>query len=507
MSSRRFVFGSHVFDVDRERLTRDARPLAVGARGMALLGTLLAARGKAVDKSQLMEAAWPGLAVEESNLSVQIAALRKLLGPAPDGTAWIETVPRVGYRFAGEVASEESPSAGLDPVTPRARIAVVPFDNVSGDPKQEYFVDGITDDIITALSRFRWFLVAPRGSSFAYKGLGKDPKAIGSDLGVPFLVEGSVRRAGHRVRVTADLVEVASGTTVWSEQYNIEDSEIFAVQDAIAERVAGAVEPELLRRDSIRVAHHTGNLTAWDLVRQGTWNFHKVSKPTHVEARRLFSAACALDEALAEAQFWRARVNAGLVAYGWSTDAEADLREGLEAALRAIYLDGQNPYSHYALAIISVYSDRQPQAVLAAERAIDLSPSFALGHLVLGMSQLFSGDAKAAIGPLAHGLGLNPHDPQNPVWFNLLALAHFFSGDTVGSLDTARAALKIRPDSKPLLLTLACCYAARGEWDNARSTARLAGDVQVNANDALEPMRRHNPEWDSRLRALLERAR
>src|SRR5690606_1294373 len=121
-------------------------------------------------------------------------------------------------------------------------------------------------------------------------------------------------------------------------------------QDAIAERVAGAVEPELLRHDAIRVAHHTGNASAWDLVRRGTWNFHKVTRDTHLEARRLFREACGLDAALAEAQFWRARVSAGLVAYEWSSDPENDRLEGLDAALRAIYLDSQNPYSHYALA-------------------------------------------------------------------------------------------------------------------------------------------------------------
>ena len=171
------------------------------------------------------------------------------------------------------------------------------------------------------------------------------------------------------------------------------------------------------------VSHHTGNASAWDLVRRGTWNFHKVTSATHLEARRLFRQACELDRSLAEAQFWTARVNAGLLAYGWSSDPDRDRLEGLDAALRAIYLDGQNPYSHYSLAIISAYSSRLHQAVLASERAIDLSPSFALGHLVLGMAHLFAGNANGAIEPLAYGLRLNPHDPQNSVWFNLLALA------------------------------------------------------------------------------------
>jgi TolB-like protein len=473
---------------------------------LALLAALLAAGGRAVDKSELMDAAWPGLAVEESNLSVQIAVLRRLLGPAPDGAAWIETVPRVGYRFAGNAIVEGGVPTTSEPKdnSPRLSIAVVPFQNVSGDPEQEYFADGITDDIITSLARFRWFSVASRGTSFAYKGLSKDSKTIGRDLGVAFLLEGSVRRTGPGVRVTAQLVEGINGTTVWSEQYNVEDAEIFAVQDAIAERVTGAVEPELLRHDSIRVAHHTGNLSAWDLVRRGTWNFHKVTKTTHLEARRLFREACLLDGLLAEPQFWTARVNVGLVAYGWSNDPESDRREGLDAALRAIYLDGQNPYSHYSLAMISVYSDRLPQAMLAAERAIDLSPNFALGHLVLGMAHLIQGNAKIAIGPLAHGLGLNPHDPQNAAWFNMLALARFFAGDAAGALDTARTALKTRPDSRPLTLMLAYCHAANGHWDDARRTAQLAATLRQDARDPLEPLlRQHQPAWERHVQDLL----
>lgn len=492
-----YRFGSFVLDAGRGRLSRDGRPLAVGARGLALLAALLAAGGRVVDKSQLIDAAWPGLAVEESNLSVQVAMLRKLLGPAPDGAAWIGTVPRVGYRFAGELAATPETS-------PHVSIAVLPFVDVGGDRAQEYFVDGITDDLITALARFRWFAVASRGTSFAYKGQGRDPRTIARELDVAFLVEGSLRRTGPRTRVTAQLVEASRGTTVWSEQYDVEDIEIVAVQDAIAEQVAGAVEPELLKHTGLRVAHHTGNLTAWDLVRQGTWHFHKVGKPTHIEGRRLFREACARDPQLAEAQFWRARVNAGLVGYGWSDDPDADRREGLDAALRAIYLDGQNPYAHYGLAIVSAYSDRLPQAILAAERAIELSPSFALGHLVLGLAHLFGGDAPSAIAPLAHGLHLNPHDPQNPVWFNLLALARFFSGDRPSALETVRTALRTRPDSRPLTLTLACCHAALDHPDEARRAAALAHTLPAETPDALGPFRQHNPHWSRQLDELLE---
>lgn len=196
-----------------------------------------------------------------------------------------------------------------------------------------------------------------------------------------------------------------------------------------------------------------------------------------------------------------ARVCAGLVGYGWSSDPEGDSREGFDAALRAIYLDSQNPYTHYSLAIISANSGRFPQAELAADRAIELSPSFALGHLVLGMARLFGGDADGAIAPLTHGLQLNPHDPQNAFWLNLLALAHLFAGDTRGAMDAARVGLKLRPDSSILATTLNRCLVANGDTNRAQ-VMKPARSLPGGTSDGLGPLRDHNPDWKRYLLSL-----
>ena len=204
---------------------------------------------------------------------------------------------------------------------------------------------------------------------------------------------------------------------------------MFAIQDEIAERVAGAIEPELLKSQGAEAAaRHTGNMTAWDLVRRGTWHFHHITREHHLKARELFREACELDPELPEAHIWLARVNAGIVPYGWSQSPAADQQEGLESALKAIHLDERNPYAHYALAIVSNYSNQLEQAIKAARKAIAISPSFALGHLGLGMALLFSGRALEATAPLEQGLRLSPYDPQNFVWLNILALAHLFAG-------------------------------------------------------------------------------
>ncbi|MBB2718829.1 UNVERIFIED_ORG: TolB-like protein [Rhizobium etli] len=508
MNTQHLAFGHFEFIAENGCLLRDDRPVAIGARGASLLAVLLAAQGGVVSKSALMDAVWPGLAVEESNLSVQIAALRKLLGPASDGGEWIVTVPRLGYRFSGRV---ESASDGADSgwharAEPNPGIAVLPFENLGGDTEKQYLADGIADDLIIALTRFRWLRVASRGASFARWNGSRDPRAVGHELGVNFLVDGAIRYTGDRIRISVHLADAAKGATVWSEHYDLQLAEIFAVQDAIAERIAAAVEPELLLRHGLAVAPHTGNITAWDLVRQGTFNFHKVSQPTHLLARRFFREAAELDPMLPEAQIWRARVNAGLVAYGWTDDPAADGQEGLSAALRAIYLDARNPYSHYALAIVSAYTGRADQAILAAERSIELGSSFALGHLVLGMARLFSGDAAGARKPLSRGLELNPHDPQNGVWFSLLMLARFFSDDVEGALEVGRAALKARPDWPALMRIQACCCMAVGNIEQARRFAAAANGIPESAGDALGPFRDGNQPWATRLSGLLQEA-
>ncbi len=505
MQRRGIAFGPYVLDLNRRLLLREGQPIAVGHKGLLLLEALLRKPGETVTKPELMDAAWPDMAIEESNLSVQMAALRKLLGPPPDGGAWIVTVPRVGYRFAGplnstEQAPPQEPGESEPEPGRRPTILVLPFRNIGGDHAQDYLVDGITEDVIVALTRFRWFSVIARNTSFALRGKSVDTAKLGADaggeLGIDYLVEGSVRTSGQRVRIAAQLIAAASGAHVWAERYDLELTELFAIQDEIAERVAGALEPELLKTVSVLgAARHSGNMTAWDLVRRGTWHFHHVTREGHVMARELFRQACTLDRESPEAHLWIGRVNAGILAYGWSETPDDDAREGTDAALAAIRLDEKNPYAHYALAIIAVYGNALDRAIPAAERAIELTPSFALGHLVLGMARLFKGQASEAIAPLERGLRLNPYDPQNFAWINILALAHLFSGSPDQAFDCAMKAQKVRPGWRPIFETLAVCHVALGRPAEARRTIAEMSKLEKLAGDALAPLFAGNPRW------------
>jgi adenylate cyclase len=409
------------------------------------------------------------------------------------------------YRVRLSGAAED-PRPAL-PLPDKPSIAVLPFQNMSGDREQDYFADGITEDIITALSRFRWFFVIARNSTFVYKGKAIDVKQVARELGVRYVLEGSVRKAASRVRISAQLIDASTGTHLWAERYDRDIADIFAVQDEITEQVAGAIEPELLKSEGSAAIRRTDNLSAWDLVRQAMWYFHQVSRDTHLQARELCRRAIKIDPTLPDGYIWLARVSNGIVAYGWSGDPAADLHEGIQAALRAVQLDERNPYSHYGLAIISVFSGALDQAIRAAEKAIEISPSFALGHLVLGMAQLTCGRAAEAIVPLEHGLRLSPFDPQNFVWFRALALALYFAREQARALEAAKRALKVRPSWRPTLETVVLCCMALDHKEEVKIFVEQMRHLEKPAVDMLDhQLKKNNPQWAREISLMLRKA-
>lgn len=508
--SAKLAFGPFVLDIEHGTLFRDGRPVAVSSKGIQLLQALLDAPGRVLSKADLMEAAWPGMAVEESNLSVQIAALRKQLGAAPDGGNWITTVPRVGYRFAGPVHTcSTAPDAAVRRAADsleRSSIAVLAFANMSGSPDQQYFGDAIANDIITALTRFKWFSVVARNSSFAFRDSSIDVREIAKRLGARYVVEGSHRQVGHRIRITAQLIDAATGSHIWAERYERDVADVFVIQDEITDSIIGAIEPVLLNTES-RMAHVAGDVegkTAWNLVRRGVWQFHKVERESHLKARDLFRSAAALDPELAEAHLWLARVSGGIVLWGWTDEPEPACQEGLTAAFTAVHLEEKNPYAHYGLAITSCAAGEFEQARRAALRAIDLSPGFALGHLVLGMAMLYSGRATEAKPSLEHGLRLNWSDPHNVAWLDLLALAHLFTGSTAEAVQAATQALHLRPTWQVALETMAICCAAADQTDVARRCLEVLQRGSAYRSDLLAPLKAYNPAWRAEVERLMQ---
>ena len=254
MRGLRFAFGPFVLDPGAGTLLRGDDPVAVGYRGIKLLEALVGRPGDIIGKGDLMDAAWPGMAVEEGNLTVQISQLRKLLGPPADGGEWIVTVPRIGYRFLGSVEKRGDATRKPLPLPDKPSIAVLPFANIGNDPRQESFADGLTEDLITDLSRTAGLFVIARNSAFSYRGKPMDVRAIAEDLGVRYLLTGSARRAAGRVRINAQLVDADSGDHLWAERFDRSLVDIFAVQDEVTARIVEALLGHLRAPDDRRVA-------------------------------------------------------------------------------------------------------------------------------------------------------------------------------------------------------------------------------------------------------------
>jgi TolB-like protein len=511
MTHRRLDFGCFSLDAERGELMRQGTaPVNIGRRAAALLQRLLQAEGRLVAKAELIDFAWPGAVIEDSNLSVQIAALRKALDQGDGAGRWIVTVPRIGYRFAGPPVAETVVAARAATPNPdsdrRPSIAVLPLANLSGDTGQQYFADAVTEEIITALTRFRWFHVLGRNVSFRLGGAAT-VEAI-RELGIDYLLEGSVQRSSSEVRIAARLLEAASGRLLWGDRFELEAGESFAVQDRIATAVAAAAEPELLKSESAVAARRRrlGSESALDVVYQGMWLFHRVGRDTHLRARTLFRQALELDPELPEANVWLGRVNAGIVAYGWSSDVAADLAEGVAAAEHAVRLDERNPYAHYALAITTAYTREFERSARASRAALAVNPSFALGHLVLGMAELYAGRPETAVEAFGRGLELNPHDPQNFVWLDLLALAWLFLGDPAEAQACAERSLVLRPGWCVSNELLACARATLNDIAGARAALAATTDHDRPLSALIRPLLESHPAWRRRMATLLQRA-
>jgi TolB-like protein len=294
-------------------------------------------------------------------------------------------------------------------------IAVLPFDNMSGDPEQEYFADGITEDLITALSKIRWFFVIARNSTFRYKGQAVDVPELGRELGVRYVLEGSVRKGGNRVRITVQLIDAASGRHVWAERYDRELDDVFALQDEMTETIVRAIEPELGSVERERAMRKSpGNLDAWEMLQRGLWHHYRFTKEDNAQAQVCFRRAIEADPnfaqslaALAHARYWDAL-------FAFVGDTEAALAEGLEYARKAVLLDDREPFAHFALGRVQSLRGELDAAISALRQAIERNPNFAHAYYGLGLTLVFDGRPSEAVEQIDTAIRLNPRDPS--IW-------------------------------------------------------------------------------------------
>jgi adenylate cyclase len=333
------------------------------------------------------------------------------------------------YQMAGKKSEVGGPGAAI-PSPPgfddRRAIAVLPFVNFSGDPEQEYFADGITEDIIAMLAGWRAFPVISRHSTFTYKGKTVDIKKVGGELGVRYVLEGSVRKSGRRVRVTAQLIRADTGHHIMAERYDRNLTDLFELQDEIVSAIAGAIEPELLKFERDRIAErpqHSGD--AYELYQRGVWHHYRHTRPDNIAAQDFFRRALEIDPDYPQAAAALAIAVCNAAYLGWAEDAERNYEEAFELAGHAVALDARYPNARFALGLVCMWTSRPERAMSAFEEAIRLNPSFAAACVLLGQMYLYRDRPAEAIRLAEKGIRLSPTDPRLFMWLPALAGAHY----------------------------------------------------------------------------------
>jgi adenylate cyclase len=365
----------------------------------------------------------------------------------------------------------------------RPAVAVLPFENLSGDADQEYFADGLTEDIITALSLWRSFPVIARNSTFAYKGLSADIRSVGEELRAQYVVEGSVRKSGVRVRVTAQLIESNSGHHVWAEKFDRDLVDIFELQDEISLRIAAAVSPELERNEQKRLAaSQPRDLDAWDCVQRGMSRFYDLTKEGIEAARDLFRQALELDPNYAEAFAAIADSHAADLTLGHLESRDEAQSALMNAARKAVTLDPTHSTAQLMLSFAYAWTDQEDLAITTAEKAIELNPSNALGYSHLGTVLDLSGRHDEGIARLEQSLRLNPNEPfRTHVHLTFLARALMTVRRYEDAVASARKAISLRAVYPPAQYLLAVSLGHLGRCSEARAE--------------LEKIEREQPEF------------
>jgi adenylate cyclase len=355
------------------------------------------------------------------------------------------------------------------PLPDKPSIAVLPFQNMSRDPEQEYFADGIVEDIITALSRIRWLFVIARNSSFTYKGHAVDVKQVGRELGVRYVLEGSVRKGGNRLRITGQLIDALTGVHLWAERYDRDLSDIFAVQDEIAASVAAVIEPALAAAEQERVLRKPPErLDAWEAFQRGLWHFHKYRPEENKTALAFFSQAIALDPNFAPGHYGHA------LALQWdiwhfSTRPFLEV-QGMarEEAHIAVSLDDNDATAHAVLAHMMMWGSEWEAAIAEARTAVALNPNSAFVISMLGCVLGFGGYREEALERLQQAMRASPHDPLIWLWLVWRGILQFLSRDFVAALQTLRQVARLRPGYAVIYEYIAASLAYLGRSDEAR---------------------------------------
>lgn len=488
-----FCFGNCEIDVDRRELRQGGTAVHVQPQVFDLLVYLLDNRGRVVSRDDIIGSVWGDRIVSELTLTSRINAARTAIGDSGEQQNLIRTIARKGFRFVADVQTRarESGSAvgGLASIgmhkevsraVDRRSIAVLPFVNMSDDRQQEYFSDGISEDIMSALSRLRWFFVIARNSSFLYKGKSAPIKQVAEELGVAYVLEGSVRKSGDRVRITAQLIDVATGSHIWAERYDRSLLDVFAMQDEITNAIVSAIEPQLYAAEDFHARRKPPNsMDAWDLVMRALSHYWRVTRQDNMVAQALLEKAIAIDPNYGQALGLLATSHSFAAHMGWEDMAIA-APKAEKAALAAINIDSEDPWAHTALAGVYLARRRIEDALAEFEVALRLNPNFSLAQGFYGLALTYTGRWQEADAAARRALRLSPRDPFSAIYFGVAAYAQFTGRNYDEAIALSREAIRERGDFVGALRVITAAAGMAGHADIAASSLRELRRTQPN---------------------------
>jgi TolB-like protein/Tfp pilus assembly protein PilF len=465
-----YKFADCELDIERRELRRAGTAVAIEPQVFGLLCHLVANAGRVVSKDELNEAVWSGRVVSDSALSSRVKSARAAIGDDGKAQSLIRTVHGHGFRFVGTVdrsVGETMPSQGSARETPV--VAVMPFENLSGDAKEDYFADGMTADIIATLAKHRWLTVLARNATSRFKGADATVAEIARETGAHYLVEGSVRHSGQRVRVSVQLIDASSGSCIWSERYDRQSEDIFDIQDDITQTVSARIEPEIGYEERRKITSAVGSrdLRAWEWFHLGTSHLFRFSAADNLKAQEYLQKAREQDPDFAAAHAWWAYAVVLGTVY-WDTEpSAAQFDEALAATSRALASDSRNAVFYALKARVQLARGEYEGAIEGNRIAIELNPSFAAAYCGLADSLTYLGQCDEAVERFEKAIALSSNDPQRWAFYTYGALAHIFRGDYARAIEWADHAAAIPNRQYWTLAHKAVALALLGKTDEA----------------------------------------
>jgi adenylate cyclase len=480
----RYFFEEYAFDTVRRELHRGTDVVSVAPQVFDLLDYLIRNRERVVSKDDLINAIWNGRIVSEAALTTRLNVARCAIGDSGEEQRLIKTLPRKGFRFVGTVREAQGPAGEVtdEPQEPRKpaltlpdkpSIAILPFTNLSSDPEQEYFADGMVEEIITALSRFKWLFVIARNSSFTCKGKAVDIKEVGRRLGVRYVLEGSVRKASGKVRITGQLIDAVTGVHIWADRFERDLTDIFALQDEVTVAVVSAIQPKLLQTEiGMATRRRPENLTAYDFYLRAMQQFYLTTREGVAEAIRLAHRALELDPRFGLVAAMAGASHTRNVLWGYAVDPQFDRKEAVRLCRLALSVDDSDPDTLAWASVISAYmvGDHE-SAIEIADRAVALNPNSHQAWGCRGWVYRAAGLPEEAVRSFERAIRRSPVDPRLHLAFGGMGMALIELGRFDEAIVAGKKAQRQNPSFPVAYRCLASAFAHLGRDAEAREAA------------------------------------